>query len=205
MKCEVSIYLKVLGDDFFRLHPMLQKRYAFEEPVFQAVGTMNRISGGPKWLFPLFQLGARRKFVFPESGTDISFTIVNSCFTNSAGDEQIHWERKFSFPKKMRYFNALMSLDEQRMVVKDYLGEPSIFYSDLGFTVVDAHALKIESLNQRLIIGKIEIPLPKFLQGLATVVESYDELHGVFRIHVDVKNPLIGKVLSYEGEFTADA
>lgn len=201
----MSIYLKVLGEDFFRLHPMLQKRYAFEEPVFQAAGTMNRISGGPNWLFPLFLLGARRKFVFPESGTDISFTIVNSSYTNSAGAEQIHWEREFSFPKKMRYFNALMSLDEQRMVVRDYLGEPTIFYSDLGFTVVDGHALKIESLNQRLIVGKIEIPLPKFLQGFATVVESYDELHEVFRIHVDVKNPLIGKVLSYEGEFRADA
>ncbi|REB07458.1 DUF4166 domain-containing protein [Sporosarcina sp. BI001-red] len=201
----MSIYRKALADDFFRLHPMLQKRYAFDNPVFQASGTMHRISGGPKCLLPLFRLGARRKFVFPESGTDISFTIVNSSFTNSAGGEQVHWERKFSFPKKIRYFNALMSLDEQRMVVKDYLGEPPLFYSDLQFTVLDGGAMRIQSLNQRLILGRIEIPLPKLLQGLATVVESYDEVRRVFQIHVYVKNPLIGKVLSYEGEFIPDA
>lgn len=201
----MSIYKKVLAEDFSRLHPMLQKRYAFEEPVFRASGTMNRITGGPKWLFPLFLWGARRKFVFPESGTAILFTIVNSSFVSSAGNEEIHWERKFSFPNKTRYFNALMSLDEKQMVVKDYLGEPPLFYSDLGFTVEDGGALKIESLGQRLVLGKMEISLPKFLQGLATVVELYDERSEVFRITVDVKNPLIGTVFSYEGEFTEDA
>ncbi|PIC64105.1 hypothetical protein CSV79_08610 [Sporosarcina sp. P13] len=201
----MSIYKKVLADDFFRLHPMLQKRYAFEEPVFRASGTMNRIVGGPKWLTPLFLFGARRKFIFPESGTFIAFTIVNSSSVNLAGVEEIHWERTFNFPNKTRYFNALMSLDERRMVVKDYLGEPPLVYSDLQFTVMNGGALKIESLDQRLVIGKLEIPLPTFLQGLATVVESYDELRGVYRIHVDVKNPLLGTVFSYEGEFTADA
>ncbi|MDV6379267.1 DUF4166 domain-containing protein [Sporosarcina sp. GW1-11] len=201
----MSIYKNVLADDFSRLHPMLQKRYAFEEPVFRASGTMDRIVGGPKWLAPLFLFGARRKFVFPESGTAITFTIVNSSSINSAGVEEIHWERKFNFPNKTRYFNALMSLDERRMVVKDYLGEPPLVYSDLQFTVVDGGALKIESLDQRLVLGKLEIPLPTFLQGLATVVESYDELREVYRIQVDVKNPLLGTVFSYEGEFTADA
>ncbi|GKV68625.1 hypothetical protein NCCP2716_11230 [Sporosarcina sp. NCCP-2716] len=91
------------------------------------------------------------------------------------------------------------------MVVKDYLGEPPLLYADLQFTVVSRYELRIESLNQRLVLGKMEIPLPRFLQGLATVVESYDELQGVFRICVDVKNPMLGKVFSYEGEFTPDA
>lgn len=201
----MSIYQNVLGEGFHRLHPMLQKRYAFEEPVFQASGVMHRIAGGPKWLSLLFRLGARRKLVFPESGTNIPFTITNTCFTTSAGDRQIHWERRFCFPKKVRYFNALMSLDERQMIVKDYLGEPPLLYSDLRFTIVNRDELRIESLGQRLVLGKMEIPLPRFLQGLATVVESYDELHGVFRICVDVKNPLLGKVFSYEGEFTHDA
>jgi len=184
---------------------MLQKRYAFEEPAFQASGVMNRIAGGPKWLSLLFRLGARRKLVFPERGTDIPFTITNTSFTTSTGDKQIHWERRFTFPENVRYFNALMSLDERRMVVKDYLGEPPLLYSDLQFTIVNRDELRIESSSQRLVLGKIEIPLPRLLQGLATVVESYDERHGVFRICVDVKNPLLGKVFSYEGEFTPDA
>ncbi|AXH99124.1 DUF4166 domain-containing protein [Sporosarcina sp. PTS2304] len=201
----MSIYKKALAEDFYRLHPMLQKRYAFEESVFRASGVMNRITGGPRWLSPLFRLGAKVKFVFPESGTAIPFTIVNTASVTSTGQEEVHWERKFMFPATTRYFNALMSLDESRLVVKDYLGEPSFFYSDLRFTVSEDGALTIDSLRQRLVLGKVEIPLPKMLQGLATVVESYDEWRSVFRIQVEVKNSLLGTLFSYEGEFTEDA
>ncbi|GKV64723.1 MULTISPECIES: DUF4166 domain-containing protein [unclassified Sporosarcina] len=202
----MSIYRKVLQEDFFCLHPMLQKRYDCKEgAAFRATGKMKRIKGGPKWLYPLFKLGVRWKLVFPESGQDIPFTIINSAFVNSKGEQQIHWERKFNFPENTRYFNALMSLDEQRMVVKDYLGEPPLLYSDLKFSVLDNGSLKINSLDQRLVLGKFEIPLPRLLQGLAVINESYDEEYAVYRISVEVKNQLIGTVFSYEGVFTADA
>ncbi|WP_153721908.1 DUF4166 domain-containing protein [Sporosarcina cascadiensis] len=202
----MSIYRKVLQEDFFCLHPMLQKRYDCKDSAaFRATGKMKRIKGGPKWLYPLFKLGVRWKLVFPESGQDIPFTIINSAFVNSKGEQQIHWERKFNFPENTRYFNALMSLDEQRMVVKDYLGEPPLLYSDLKFSVLDSGSLKINSLDQRLVLGKFEIPLPLLLQGLAVINESYDEEYAVYRISVEVKNQLIGTVFSYEGVFTADA
>jgi hypothetical protein len=202
----MSIYRQVLKDDFARLHPMLQKRYAFEESsVFKASGKMTRIKGGPRWLYPLFKFGVRWKLLFPEHGHDIPFTIINKSYRSDSGEQHIHWERKFRFPKKTRYFNALMSLDERRMVVKDYLGEPSPLYSDLHFSVLDEGGLKIESLDQRLVLGKVEIPLPRVLQGLATIVETYDEDCEVYRICVHVRNPLIGNVFSYEGTFVADA
>ena len=202
----MSIYRQVLKDDFACLHPMLQKRYEFAEgTIFKASGIMTTIKGGPKWLYLLFQFGVRWKLLFPEHGHDIPFTIVNSCYLNAAGEQQIHWERTFMFPKKTRYFNALMSLDERRMVVKDYLGEPSPLYSDLKFSVLDEGGLKIESLDQRLVMGKSEIPLPRVLQGLATIIETYDDDCEVYRISVQVKNPLIGQVFSYEGTFVADA
>lgn len=202
----MSIYREVLQEDFLRLHPMLQKRYDFEEgAVFKATGEMTCITGGPMWLYPFLKVGVRRKLVFPESGRNIPFTIVNSSFISVKGEQQIHWERKFNFPENTRYFNALMSLDQKRMVVKDYLGEPPVLYSDLQFTVSENGALKINSLGQRLVLGKVEIPLPRFLQGLAVITESYDEVYAVYRICVDVKNQLIGTVFSYEGVFTADA
>ena len=202
----MSIYRQVLKEDFARLHPMLQKRYEIAEgSVFKASGVMTTIKGGPKWLFPLFKFGVRWKLLFPEHGHNIAFTIVNSCAINAVGEQQIHWERKFMFPKKTRYFNALMSLDEHRMIVKDYLGEPSPLYSDLKFSVLADGGLKIESLDQRLVLGKVEIPLPRTLQGLATIVETYDHGSEVYRIRVHVKNPLIGHVFSYEGTFVADA
>ena len=42
------------------------------------------------------------------------------------------------------------------------------------------------------------MPLPKFLYGEAKIVESYDETLQCFRIHVQVRNPLIGSLFSYK-------
>ena len=177
----MSIFKKVMGNDFSRLHPMLQKRYDLPEgTVFKASGIMNEIKGGPKWLYPIFRVGVKWKLLFPERGNAIPFSITNTSFIGDNGESQIHWERIFHFGNKKRYFNALMSLDAERLVIKDYLGEPHLLYSDLAFTVTEEGHLTIKSLNQRLVLGKIEIPLPKLFQGLATVTEKYDETNGNF-------------------------
>lgn len=202
----MSIYKNVLANEFSRLHPMLQKRYDFETgTIFKASGIMKEIKGGPIWLYPLFKLGVGWKLLFPERGTNVPFTIKNEASYGLNGEEQIHWERVFLFGSKKRFFNALMSLDDKRSVIKDYLGEPALVYSDLAFEVSEEGALTIHSLNQRLVLGKLELPLPKILQGLATVTESYDNKCAIFRISVKVRNPLIGHIFSYEGEFVQDA
>lgn len=201
-----SIYEKVLAEQFYTLHPMLRKRYEFSNQIpFQATGVMKNIKAGSKFLYPLYLLGLKNKLLFPEYGTNIPFQIVNTPLVGENGEEQIHWERTFYFGEKKRYFNALMSFDSKKNLIKDYLGEPSILYSDLAFLVLDGGALRIESRKQRWVLGKIELPLPRFLQGLATVTEKYCEEKGVFQINVDVRNPLIGHVFSYEGEFTPHA
>ena len=201
----MSIYKKVMGTDFALLHPMLQKRYDLQDgEIFKASGVMHEIKGGPIWLYPLFRIGVRWKLLFPEHGQSIPFSITNTAFTTKAGESNVHWERIFQFQHKSRYFNALMTLDEERLVIKDYLGEPSLFYSDLDFLVTEAGHLQIASLNQRLVLGKLEIPLPRFLQGLATVTEKYIDEQELYQITVTVKNPLIGSVFSYEGTFSPD-
>ena len=201
----MSIYKKVMGKDFSLLHPMLQKRYNLPDgATFKAYGVMNEIKGGPAWLYPLFRIGVRWKLLFPEHGKSIPFSITNTAFTTKDGESHVHWERIFQFQHTNRYFNALMSLDEERLVIKDYLGEPPLFYSDLAFTATAEGHLKIESLNQRLILGKLEIPLPRFLQGLATVTEKYINEQELYQITVTVRNPLIGSVFSYEGTFSPD-
>ncbi|MHC8516099.1 DUF4166 domain-containing protein [Sporosarcina sp. ITBMC105] len=202
----MSIYKHLLGDDFTKLHPMLQKRYHIEpDTPFHGKGTMTAITGGPNWLYPLFKLGVGWKLLFPERGTNIPFTITNSARFGANGEAQIHWERVFHFGSTRRYFNALMSLDRKRGIIKDYLGEPALLYADLAFIVKDDGALTIQSLQQRLVLGKLEIPLPRLLQGLATVTESYDEEQEMYRIAVTVRNPLIGNLFSYEGEFVQHA
>ncbi|PXW83569.1 uncharacterized protein DUF4166 [Pseudogracilibacillus auburnensis] len=200
----VSIYKQVLGDQFSKLHPMLQKRYAsLNKETFIGKGIMKTITG-PKWLFPFLLLGTKYNLLFPEKGTQIPFMIINSPRIGINGENQIHWKRIFYFGKKERYFNALMSLDSDNKVVKDYLGEPSVLYADLSFSVTKEGYMYIESKRQRMVLGSIEIPLPMILQGIATVLEKYEETKDVYTIKVVVKNPLIGLVFSYEGEFTSD-
>jgi hypothetical protein len=200
----MSIIKQSLGESYSHLHPMLQKRYDItEEKPFHARGTMRKISGGPKWLYSFFYFGIRWKLLFPEHGEHIPFTIKNTARVGKKGEDQIHWERIFHFGEKRRYFNALMSLDKKRNIIEDYLGEPPLMYSDLKLSSV-GDGLRIDSYKQRLVLGKLEIPLPKFLQGLATVSERYNEEKGVFLISVIVKNPIIGQVFAYEGEFTSD-
>lgn len=201
----MSIYEEILGEQFQQLQPMLRKRYALPiGKTFKATGIMKKISGGPKWLQPLFLLGTLWKFLFPEQGENIPFTIINTSQVGANGEKQIHWERIFHFPKRKRYFNALMSLNMEKNVVKDYLGEPSLFYSELVFFVSEEGHMKIESRKQRFVLGFIEIPLPKFLQGCVQVTEYYIEESDVFSIHVVITNPLIGPLFEYEGEFRVD-
>lgn len=197
-----SIYEKVLGTEFQKLHPMLQKRYQIREgnPII-AKGKMYHITGGPKWLYPLWMIGTMCKLVFPERGENIAFTITNKAYRTEKGIEEVYWNRAFYFPKKTRYFNARMSLDTKRNIIKDYLGDPSPLYSDLRLTVEKGGELTIDSVKQRLVIGKLEIPLPKWLYGVATVKEAYDEEMGAFTISVHVHNHLIGTIFAYEGVF----
>lgn len=197
-----SIYEKLLGAEFQRLHPKLQKRYQIREgnPII-AKGTMHHITGGSKWLYPLWIIGTMCKLVFPERGKNIPFTITNKAYQTDKGTEEVYWERAFQFPKKIRYFNATMSYDAKSHIIKDYLGDPSPLYSDLRLTVEEDGSLTIDSVKQRLVIGKIEIPLPKWMYGVATVQEAYDEKMATYTISVHVHNRLIGTVFAYEGVF----
>lgn len=201
----MSIYKKVMGDHFSGLHPKLQERYSFENgSSFFGKGKMKTIQGTPKWLYPIVIIGIKRKLLFPEHGQNILFSISNTLKKGVNGEEQVHWERIFYFKNgKKRFFNALMSLDEKRNIIKDYLGEPAILYSDLQFTVKQDGSLTIHSKKQRMVIGRLEISLPRLLQGQATITEGYCEKRNIFTIHVKVFNPIIGQIFSYEGEFTS--
>lgn len=200
----MSIYKEMLGEQFHRLHPILRSRYTIApHTTFKATGVMTKIKGGPRWLSPFFLLATRWKFLFPEQGKNIPFRIVNKGQIGPNGEQQVVWERTFFFPKKTRYFNALMSLDPNGLV-KDYLGEPSLFYSELFFLVTEEGSMQIESRKQRLVIGKLEVSLPELLKGNVLVKESYLEKLDAFSIHVLITNPILGTLFEYEGVFQAD-
>ncbi|PRO65450.1 DUF4166 domain-containing protein [Alkalicoccus urumqiensis] len=198
----MTIYQHILREDFQKLHPKLQERYTLQVgKPFYGEGTMSKIERGAAWLVPLLKLGVRWKLLFPESGNDIPFTIKNTSRILSDGEVEVYWERSFYFEKVTRNFNAFMTVDANQEFVKDYLGEPNLFYSDLKFSVTSEGNMCIRSGVQRLILRNIEIPIPSFLQADVVVEESYDEDKDTFTINVTIQNKIVGRVMAYEGEF----
>ncbi|WP_332645613.1 DUF4166 domain-containing protein [Lysinibacillus sp. 54212] len=193
----MNIYSTLLGENFSRLHPKLQQRYmlSFDKP-FEASGTMRAIKSGTKLLFPFYKLVTKTNFLFPEFGRDIPFQIKNTAYYNSAG------ERAFHFPHITRYFNAKMTIDQDKKIVKDYLGDPSFFYSDLRFDVTKNGHLLVRSGKQKLVFGSLELPFPQKLEGRVIVEEGYDDRREVFTIHVSIYNDILGRIMMYAGEFT---
>lgn len=198
----MSIYKKVLAEDFDRLQPMLQRRYTLHaDQVFQAQGVMRKIQCGKKWLYPFLLLSTKWNFLFPEQGHDIPFELINRVTVDLDGKEEVFWDRVFQFPKVTRHFQARMTIDQEIGRVKDYLGSPSLFYSDLFFRVSEQGELSIRSGKQRVVVGKVEIPIPKQLSAQVSVTEAFDEEKEAFTITVNISNHLIGTILRYEGEF----
>ncbi|MDP5274249.1 DUF4166 domain-containing protein [Chengkuizengella axinellae] len=197
----MNIYQQLLGQDFQLMHPMLQKRYLFaDNEPFEATGVMENIHS-KKWLSIFLRLSTKWKFLFPEHGGNIPFSIRNSVQSGTNNAQEIHWQRSFYFPKVTRHFNALMSIDPDKKVVKDYLGEPHLFYSDLNFQVAQDGRLFIHSGRQKLVVGKLEIPLPRWMEGRVEVEEGYDDFRNVYTIQVSITNSIIGRLIAYEGYF----
>lgn len=199
----MTIYPTLLGEQFQKLHPKLQHRYALPlDQPFYAKGIMHQIQTGSKWLTPFYQFASKLNFLFPESGERIPFTIATRSLINRENEAEVSWERTFFFPKVTRKFNAKMTIDLDKQLVKDYLGDVPLFYSDLMFDVTQEGFLMITSGTQKVVLGKKEIPIPNLLQGRVTVLEGYDEIKDVYTIHVSIYNSLIGRIMMYAGEFT---
>ena len=196
------IYETLLAEDFQRLHPKLQERYRLplQEP-FHAAGTMQVIRSGPVYLRGMYELFTKNRFLFPESGEMVPFTISNVSRINEEQQAEVYWERTFYFPNATRQFNAKMTVDLDRRIVKDYLGDPSLFYSDLQFDVTKDGFLMIRSQQQRLVVGKKELSLPALLTGRVVVTEGYDDELEVYTIHVSIFNDMVGRMMMYAGQF----
>ena len=197
------IYETLLANDFNRLHPKLQERYhlPLDQP-FYAQGTMQVIHSGPRFLRPMYHLFTKTDFLFPEYGKEIPFTITNTARMNNEKEAEVYWERTFFFDQTTRKFNATMTVDLERNIVKDYLGDPALFYSDLKMDVTKDGFLMIRSADQRAVIGQTEVALPRKLTGRVVVTEGYNDVLDVYTIHVSIYNDLIGRMMMYAGQFT---
>lgn len=78
-----SIYQKVLGADFQKLHPQIQKRFGFtskDNTASVGSGVMEKVWYGKPYTVPFLYVGTRRNIMFPQKGTNIPFTIENYAY-----------------------------------------------------------------------------------------------------------------------------
>ncbi|MEO5643020.1 MAG: DUF4166 domain-containing protein [Bacteroidia bacterium] len=203
----MSIYKKMLGSDFQKLHPKMQERFdlSIENGMrMKGTGQMDRIWNAGIHTKPFLQLGTMRNIMFPETGKDIPFTIENYCYLDSFGRETVTWIRKFYFEKKTRNFDATMVYSNKQNRIIDYLGNKQHLVTDLDLKVTNEGGIIIRSGPQRFYEKKLGFDFPELFSGNAVVNESYDENTGRFNISVKVHNKTFGDIFGYNGFFKAE-
>jgi hypothetical protein len=199
-----SIFEEALGPDFARLSPMMQKRFSVGlDSGFACVGkgVMSRIRRGPWWAVPFLYIGKLRNILVPDVGENVPFTIENYPYLDPFGRETVTFVREYRLRKKPSRFDATMILHDGRVV--DYLGTHQHLAVDLDLSVDDDGSLRLTSGAQRFYEGPlVGFRFPMVLSGRARLHESYDDSAGVYRIRMEVHNPVFGFLFGYEGEFT---
>jgi hypothetical protein len=201
-----SIFRRALGADFDRLHPRLRERFDVSAATGAAcvgTGLMHRVWRGRSFVAPFLRLGAARHILFPETGTDIPFTVENYPYLDGSGREAVTFVRTFEVaPGRRRRFDATMVWSATRGGIVDFLGTHHHLAVDLAVRVDRHGGLRLRSGEQRLAERGVRCRLPGALTGAADVHEWFDDGAGRFRIEVRVTNPRLGPVFGYSGSFT---
>ncbi|WP_246190790.1 DUF4166 domain-containing protein [Agromyces agglutinans] len=198
-----------MGDDFERLHPMLQRRFGVALDAGYACvgrGEMTRIRRGPWWTVPFLQVGRLRNILVPDVGADVPFTIENHAYLDPFGRETVTFVREYRVGGRSRpsRFDATMVLDPSTSRVVDYLGTHQHLAVDLDLAAEPDGSLRLRSGEQRFREGWIDFRFPMVASGYAELRESYDDEAGVYRVRLEVRNRRFGFLFGYEGWFTCE-
>jgi len=201
-----SIYQRALGSDFDRLHPQIQRRFGFSSADHTASigrGVMEEVWRGRFYTVPFLYVGTWRRIMFPEVGRNIPFTIENFAFVDAFGRETVTWIRTFESSRHRR-FDAYMVYSEQRGCIIDYLGSHEHLAVEIDLRVDEEGGLRLRSGAQRFYEGAVAFNFPLLMSGIADVREWYDEASACFRIEVDVRNRVWGRLFGYRGSFAVE-
>jgi Domain of unknown function (DUF4166) len=201
-----SIYQQVLGADFARLHPQIQRRFGLDSAGGLAavgIGLMDEVWHGAAYTVPFLRVGSWRQIMFPERGRQVPFTIENHAFLDPYGRETVTWIRTFELRRRRR-FDAFMIHSRERGCIVDYLGTHQHLAVDLELSVDERGGLRLRSGEQRFYEGPVAFRFPLAFSGVAEVCEWYDDSRDCFRIEVDVRNRRWGPLFGYRGSFTVE-
>ena len=201
-----SVYERALGEAFQDLHPKIQRRFGFDSDDDVAAvgrGEMRYVRNGGLLVYPFLLVGATHNTMFPEENTAVPFEVRNYAYVDAYGRETVSWLRRFRMPRERR-FDAAMIYSEDRDCIVDYLGTRHHLAVDIDLSVSEESGVRIRSGDQRLYAFGRGVDFPMFLSARADVHEWYDEDAETFRIHVEVRNDVVGLIFEYEGRFDVE-
>ncbi|KUN57663.1 hypothetical protein AQJ46_46205 [Streptomyces canus] len=201
-----SMFRTVMGADFDRLHPQLQRRFSVGLTTGEACtgrGVMDRIWHGGAFVKPFLALGTTRNILVPRPGRNVPFVIENVPYADTYGRETVTFVRTFHLPGRPRRFDAQMVLSPKGDRILDYLGTHQHLASELHFHAEPDGSLLIRSGEHRFREGVVDVRVPELIGATAEVRESYDDRADRFRISVRVVNRYFGPLFGYEGSFEA--
>lgn len=201
-----SMFRTVMGADFDRLHPQLQRRFSVGLESGEACtgrGVMDRVWHGGAFVKPFLALGTTRNILVPRPGRNVPFVIENVPYVDTHGRETVTFVRTFRLPGRPRRFDAQMVLSPKGDRILDYLGTHQHLASELYFRAEPDGSLLIRSGEHRFREGVVDVRVPELIGATAEVRESYDDRTGRFRIGVRVVNRYFGPLFGYEGSFEA--
>lgn len=203
-----SIFEIQLGEDFHKLHPMLQKRFGVDVSAgYACVGTgvFSEVRRGHWWTVPFLRFGAFRNILFPDKGNNVPFTIENYPYIDGFGRPTVTFVRTLKLPgRKPRRFDATMVYSSKRGAIVDYLGTHQHLATDLKLRVRSDGSLHLQTTGQRFYEGPFAFNFPAIGTGTADLYENYDDAHGVYTIQMQVRNPRFGFLFGYKGEFSCE-
>ncbi|MBI5160443.1 MAG: DUF4166 domain-containing protein [Micrococcales bacterium] len=202
-----SIFARAMGEDFSRLHPMLQKRFGVGlEDGYACVGTgtMRRIRRGPWWTVPFLQIGRLRSILVPDHGENIPFRIENYPYRDRLGRETVTFVREYRIRGRMRRFDATMIAGRRTGRIVDYLGTHQHLAVDLELHAEPDGSLLLRSDAQRFYEGPIAFRFPMLFSGRAELRESFDDDTGEYRVSLEVRNRVFGFLFGYDGAFRCE-
>lgn len=204
-----SMFARAMGDDFDRLHPMLQRRFGVSLVGGYACvgqGVMTRIRRGPWWTVPFLHIGRIRNILAPFAGESVPFTVENYPYRDPFGRETVTFVRTFDYPDRPGRpgrFDATMILGHDGQIV-DYLGTHQHLAVDLELSAETDGSLRLRSEAQRFYAGPVAFRFPMLFSGRADLRESFDDASGEYVIRLEVHNHVFGFLFGYEGRFTCE-
>lgn len=194
-----ALFERALGEAWDELHPKLRERYgvvAGDDREVVGTGELDRLTRGVLAL-PALWLGTLDDFVFPERGVDVPFTITTDAFVDGAGREALFLDRRFETAPP-RHLVDTLRWNPERSCITDFYGRRGLVVADLHLRGDDG-ALVLELGRQWLRVRGRYLPQPGPLAVEGSIRDRY--VDGEFRVAIDIRHPLVGRVFACEGRF----